>query len=372
MSVNIFSPQNPDPLADILRSTAFVSPSGRIYRLFGEETDSLTLQDMPPLPEIPPIREWTYPPETLTPEMPVSIKMPLPEESASSFDDILRQIEGIVSSVPNSIPAAEKKKRPPVPAAAVSAAEMFREIPTVFLPPQEKETGSAELPCSGLAEISEVAEVAEKTAEEFDSETTAETACFVWAECLDTLQQTAAGQIQALAGHLIGQRNQNIRKICFSGIFSGDGCTTILLCAARTLAESGYKILLIDANDRHPDLQNQFCPPLCLPQKTQEIIPVLPNLEVLCGQSHQSVSENMETVIPAAEKEGQYDFVLIDSGCLTESPFPQIAGFWHAAGADGVILISNIKRSAEFSAAGILRRFEQSGINLLGFAENCV
>ena len=195
---------------------------------------------------------------------------------------------------------------------------------------------------------------------------------FQWSAQLDSLKQTASNQTRMLTDHLIVQSNQGTKVICFKSIFPGDGCSTILLCAARTLSERNYRILLIDAHHRHVDLPKHLNLSGNL-DLGNEVISLNNRLGLWVWQESKTAEENRTTLaeVITAHRE-KYDLILLDDGSVTESPLTEFVEFWNHVALDGVILVSNTKRSAEIPVSHIAGRFRQNHIHLIGVTENYV
>lgn len=195
---------------------------------------------------------------------------------------------------------------------------------------------------------------------------------FQWPEQLDALMQTAESQIRMLSDHLVVQLSQGVKEICFKSVFPGDGCSTILLCAARALTERNYRILLIDAHHRHIDLPKQLNLSGNLDTAKQEI-ELTTRLSLWVWQESKTIAENMallSDVLTASRK--KYDLILVDDGSVTESPLSEFIAFWDSVKLGGVVLISNMKRSMELPMSHIAKRFRQHHVPLIGIAENYV
>ena len=195
---------------------------------------------------------------------------------------------------------------------------------------------------------------------------------FRWSEQVDSLMRTADYQIRMLADHLVVQSNQGIKVICFKSVFSGDGCSTILLCAVRSLMERGYRILLVDAHHRHIDLPNQLN--MLENLDTEDDVMILnDHLGLLVWQESKTVTENTTILADnlTAHRE-KYDLILLDNGSLMEGPLTEFVEFWNQIMPDGVVLVSNTKHPPEVPVSHIACRLRQNHIHLIGITENYV
>ena len=450
----------PMPLSEVLNGTTFVSATGRVYRLFGNEEESFSLPAIPPLPPL----------------------LTAAKESVPSLEQVLEQIESF------SIPATGKTvPEPPLqtvnnqtmnnvsPAKNVPALHLFRALEESFAPRLVRcgrESGTASL---SVREI--VGDVSQKqtskpkserrqyvpaapprivpdpteepfiipfaisTATQEDSPQMTETRIpalklvseffppiFIpstllwqcWKRCqkkhgsktktlyrkpfsspirftkteetpinsepklpidistfhglphLDSLMQTANDQIRTLADHLVMQSNQGVKVIGFKSVFPGDGCSTILMCAARVLLDRHYRILLIDTHYRHLDLPRQ-CNLLGDMDLESQVIPLNDRLGLWVWQKLKTIEENRATLASIiADHRDKYDLILLDDGSITESPLMEFVGLWNSIELDGIILVSNAKRPTELPVSYVMERLQQHHIHLVGVMENYV
>jgi len=199
-----------------------------------------------------------------------------------------------------------------------------------------------------------------------------DTSACCWPQQLSSLMLTANNQMRMLADHLVVQSNQGTKTICFKGIFPGDGCSTIVLCAAKALTERGYQVLLIDAQHRHIDLPKQLNLSGNL-DSGDEVLTLDDRLGFWVWQESKTAVENRKLLsgIVASQRE-QYDLILLDGGSVTESPLAEFVEFCHHVELDGVILVSNTKRPTEMPMPHITGRLRQHHIPLIGITENYV
>ena len=195
---------------------------------------------------------------------------------------------------------------------------------------------------------------------------------FKWSEQLDSLMQTASNQIRMLTDHLVVQSNQGVKAICFKGVYPGDGCSTLLLCAAKALTQRGYRVLLIDTHHINIDLPKQLNLSEHL-NAEHEVLVLDDLLGLWAWQESKTAEENMEFLakIVAAHRE-EYDLILLDDGSVTECPLAEFVEFWEQAELDGVILVSNTKRPSEIPVSHVAGRRKQHHIHLIGITENYV
>jgi len=453
------------PLPEVLGGTAFISTSGRVYRLFGSEEKAFSI---PTLPEIPPIlaapkstafsldealqqiesfsspatsRSVVEQPEPSQTVETVECTLPtapsptlqlfqalgssaIPEQRTDtdiriplklvkgestepitplSVKDVIREVSQILPVVPPKFPPTPKEKRQQ----SLRVISNFIEEPFI-VPfakpeslPEEAETKNVELkivtefalPIRSSKVLKKIGQYRRKaktlyrkqfslppvsviqTDEEppiISTPKPLDTSAFRWPEQLDSLKRTANNQIQMLTDHLIVQSNQGMKAICFKGVFSGDGCSTILLCAVRALMERNYRILLIDAHHRHVDLPKLLNLSGNL-ETGSEVITVNHRLGLWVWQESKTVEENTALLaeIVAAHR-AKYDLILLDAGSVTESPLMEFVAFWNRAALNAVVLVPNTKRPSEMPVSHIAVRLRQHHIPLIGIAENYV
>jgi Mrp family chromosome partitioning ATPase len=223
------------------------------------------------------------------------------------------------------------------------------------------------MPIPPIADVpTEEASVSEEPTPPIDIST------FQWSSALESLKQSAHNQTRMLTDHLVVQSNQGVKTICFKSVFPGDGCSTILLCAARALIERQHRILLIDAHHRHINLQAQLNLSGNL-DSGNAVIGLNDHFGFWVWQESRTVEKNMEllTEVLSTHHE-EYDLILLDCGSLTESPLPEFVEFWDRIEADGIILVSNMKHPPEIPMSHIAGRLRRHHIHLIGITENYV
>lgn len=197
----------------------------------------------------------------------------------------------------------------------------------------------------------------------------------VWPEHLDSLERDASNQIRHLADHLESQIRQDRKVISFNGYRPGDGCTTYSLCAAREMAERGYRLLLADAHRQHPELALLL--ELDIDPHLYEIMTLIPDrLELLPWSesfieidSHEE-SHTISFTDIVASLRNEYDLILLDGGSLIESPLGERVAQWRRMRSDGVLLVVNTKNPEPVNVQAVARRLERFNIELLGVTEN--
>ena len=199
----------------------------------------------------------------------------------------------------------------------------------------------------------------------------------VWPKYLASLEYRASNQIRHLADHLEMQLANGRKVVSFHGFRSGDGSTTLSLCAARELAERGHRLLLADAHPQYPELAMLL--ELDVHPHLYEIMTLIPDrLELLPWSesfietvSHDQTHMTSFADIVASLRD-EYDGILLDSGSLTESPLKKYVGQWRQMRSDGVLLVVNTKNPEPINVRAVAQRLHQFNVELLGVAENYV
>ena len=81
---------------------------------------------------------------------------------------------------------------------------------------------------------------------------------FTWPRVCRRLIARAAEELDRLADALLAANNQGQKVLAIAGCRRGEGATTLLLCAARRLAERGVKPVLVDADLGRPRLAKRL------------------------------------------------------------------------------------------------------------------
>ena len=81
---------------------------------------------------------------------------------------------------------------------------------------------------------------------------------FTWPRLCRRLIARAAEELDRLADALLAANSQGRKVLAMAGCRRGEGATTLLLCAARRLAERGIKPVLVDADLGRPRLAKRL------------------------------------------------------------------------------------------------------------------
>ena len=204
-----------------------------------------------------------------------------------------------------------------------------------------------------------------------------------WPIHFEKMCQAAAEQIRQLADHLETQKLHDRTLLSFCGSIPGSGCTTIMVCCGRELAQRNWKTLLIDANFAHPTLAEwaelrEFVGWESLLFDDENSGASLWNLENNLDLLPLEMASRKRTAIfrennPLSDWttvfRNIYDFVLIDSGALSEI---DKCSELHQIGTNGVFLVLGESQMNHETLNAIRRQLETYGIPQIGIAENRV
>lgn len=211
---------------------------------------------------------------------------------------------------------------------------------------------------------------------------------FAWAPQATSLRLAAGIQVDRLADGVTGGIAQGRTVTAIAGCQRYQGCTTLLLCAAKRLADRGLSVALVDADFSHPALAARLG---LLPEAGLEA--VLAGRLPLEEAAIESVDDRM-IVLPvvtpcprqAAAPEGQavlaaavgllrrhYDLVLVDLGQITlrshgDAPSGRAVPRW----VDSVVLVEDVRNTARSQTVEAARLVEAEGVVNLGVVENFV
>jgi len=211
---------------------------------------------------------------------------------------------------------------------------------------------------------------------------------FAWPTGCTRLAMLAADEVERLSDALIDGVHAGRHVVAVGGCRQGDGCTTLLLCAARRLAERGLKVALVDADFANPWLARRLG---LLPEAGWEELAAgrLPIEEVaiesiqdelvvlpLCGTPPRRESSGRDLPDPVANLNvlrDHYDLVLVDLGCFGDLVEQDHVG---AAAAlrwvDAVLLVHNVRSVPPDELDQTRHRMQAAGLAVAGVAENFV
>ena len=212
---------------------------------------------------------------------------------------------------------------------------------------------------------------------------------FAWPSGCTRLSMVAGNQMDQLADALLAGLERGEQVVAMSGCRRGDGCTTLLLCASRRLADRGFKIALVDADFDNPLLARRLG---LLPEagweevlaarlRAEEVIieSVQDRLAVLplCGSlpSQGGVSQrppdsgNLKVLDVLRE---HYDLVLVDLGEFDGGVEDNESSLAVIGWLDAVVLVRNLRNAQENKLRETRRRVLAAGLLEAGIVENFV
>lgn len=176
--------------------------------------------------------------------------------------------------------------------------------------------------------------------------------------------------------------NQKCKKFCLTSGLAGEGKSITLMNLAISIAQTGKKVLLIDADLRRPAMARLLVEKaspglsevLVGDANTEEAIRVglYPNLDILFSgeippnPSEVLSSENMQQIIEeSAEK---YDYILVDT-----PPVNVVADACVIANLlDGVLLLVRQNHAKKDGVCQAISNLQLTGANILGYILNGV
>ncbi len=175
-------------------------------------------------------------------------------------------------------------------------------------------------------------------------------------------------------------REGNCKRFCITSPAAGEGKSITLLNLAISIAETGRKVLLIDADMRRPAmarlLVEKATPGLSnvlaglLPFQEAVRKQMYPNLDILLSgdvppnPAELLCSESLQALIDQATQE--YDYILVDT-----PPVNVVSDACIVANVlDGVLLLVRQKRSRKDAIKKAVSQLQLTGARVLGFVLN--
>jgi len=210
---------------------------------------------------------------------------------------------------------------------------------------------------------------------------------FAWSPTASKLSLAAGIQLDRLADGLAAGHSAGRIVIGLGACCRAEGCTTLLLCAARRLAQRGLNVLLVDADFRHPCLARRLglLPEVgwedvlagrvpateAMVESSQDGLTVLP-LRGLAAEQDLPAGVPVDPGASLAVLREHFDLVLVDLGELNDAtPAGQpleAAASW----LDGVVLVHNVRSTPQAELLRTRNRLHAAGIAEFGIAENFV
>lgn len=202
---------------------------------------------------------------------------------------------------------------------------------------------------------------------------------FAWPSGCTRLSMVAGDQVGRLADALVAGLKRGRQVVAMSGCRRGDGCTTLLLCVARRLADRGLKVAVVDADFDNPLLARRLG---LLPEAGwEEVLAArLPAGEVtiesvedrlavlpLCGALKSQGGPDRATGLEVLRK--HYDLVLVDLGEFDEG-IGEGASQTVVGWIDAVVLVHNLRSTSNDELGRTRRRATAAGFVEAGIVEN--
>ena len=199
----------------------------------------------------------------------------------------------------------------------------------------------------------------------------------------------AAEEFDRLADALLAANARGQKVLAMAGCCRGEGATTLLLCAARRLAERGVKLVLVDADLSRPRLAKRLGVELQSGwnETSGEDATFLANAVVEAAANNLALSAIREPAPTDEPKRGDwsrlapcldtlknhYEMVLVDLGPLES--IESIGDFFDrtvGGKIDAVLLVRNPRITSEARLADVEQQLTASGVALAGLIENFV
>ncbi len=210
---------------------------------------------------------------------------------------------------------------------------------------------------------------------------------FTWPRVCRRLMARAAEEFDRLADALLAANARGQKVLAMAGCCRGEGATTLLLCAARQLAERGVKLVLVDADLAQPRLAKRLGVELQSGwnETSGEEATFLSNAIVESAANNLALSAirqpaddpkrgDWSRLAPCLDTlRNHYEMVLVDLGPLesiesTGDLFERTVG----GKIDAILLIRNPRITSEARLADVEAQLTASGVALAGLIENFV
>ncbi len=212
---------------------------------------------------------------------------------------------------------------------------------------------------------------------------------FTWPRVCRRLIARAADELDRLADALLAANTQGQKVLAIAGYRHGEGATTLLLCAARRLAERGLKLLLIDADAARPRLAKRLgVQPQtgwdetaleedgslahAIVEATGNNLAILP-LREPSAESRRSAGGLSQLGQCIEMLRSQYDMLLVDLGPLENAGLASASPGWAAPGTiDGIVLVRDHRVTSEEELMAVQGKLAVAGVAAVGIVENFV
>ena len=211
---------------------------------------------------------------------------------------------------------------------------------------------------------------------------------FLWPEACLGMSQQAPEQLNLLTDSLVRQSAQGRTVVGFGVYGAGEGCTTILLSAARSLASSGMKTIMVDADFDNPCLDERLgiaCQigwgdvldagePLeeAAVESDRDRLALLPlGRQSSDGNDGSDRRGHLASVLRQLRE--HYDLVLVDLGKLDADAFSgDRLGRSLGECIDAVVVVRDVRNGARSELDEVKRLLQKAELVELGVVENFV
>ncbi len=210
---------------------------------------------------------------------------------------------------------------------------------------------------------------------------------FTWPRVCRRLMARAAEEFDRLADALLAANARGQKVLAMASCCRGEGTTTLLLCAARRLAERGIKLVLVDADLNRPRLAKRLGVELQSGwnEHSGEDATFLGNAVVESAANNLALAAVREPtddhnrgdwsrLAPCLDTlKNHYEMVLVDLGPLESiESVGDFLGRTVGGKIDGILLVRNPRITSEARLAAEQEQLNSSGVALAGLIENFV
>jgi Mrp family chromosome partitioning ATPase len=212
---------------------------------------------------------------------------------------------------------------------------------------------------------------------------------FTWPRVCRRLIGRAADELDRLADALMMANARGQQVVAVGGYRQGEGATTLLLCAARRLAERGIKAVLVDADRNRPRLAKRLGvqPQLSWNEVAVDENGTLNQVVVEASSNNLALAPLDESSVRQASAardwsrlascietlREHYEMVLVDPGPLEDlDSIGDVLAATAGGKIDAVLLVRNRRITSEEDLTEIEQRLNAAEIAVTGLIENFV
>lgn len=205
---------------------------------------------------------------------------------------------------------------------------------------------------------------------------------FVWPEICDRLLEVENRYFKHVGQRLEMATKQGHHVLMIAGSRRGEGRTSLALCLARSAAESGVNVAIIDADFRNPQLGTRLgmetpCSWLEVvagkaPLAEAAVASVEDSLTLfpLAGSEDIQIQSDDGRLLALVEEiSSHYPLVIVDTGPLGAEERHAFADAKNCP-VDAAIVLRDLRYTTEKKAVTTAEQLQNSGIQAVGIAEN--